>query len=78
VEDKSDIKELQDMISKHLMYTQSTVASKILTNWEAYLPMFVKVIPASPRKCFLHKYRTRKVFLILYRQLPGNPANPHP
>mgnify|MGYP003835527655 CR=1 FL=1 len=50
VEDKSDIKELQDMISKHLMYTQSTVASKILTNWEAYLPMFVKVIPFEYKK----------------------------
>ncbi len=50
VEDKSDIKELQDMISSHLMYTQSTVASKILTNWEAYLPMFVKVIPFEYKK----------------------------
>lgn len=50
VEDKSDIKELQEMINKHLMYTQSTVASKILTNWEAYLPMFVKVIPFEYKK----------------------------
>jgi len=50
VEDKADIKELQEMISKHLIYTQSSVASKILTTWEAYLPMFVKVIPFEYKK----------------------------
>ncbi|MEN8115724.1 MAG: glutamate synthase large subunit [Bacteroidota bacterium] len=50
VEDKADIKELQSMISNHLICTQSSVASKILTNWEAYLPMFVKVIPFEYKK----------------------------
>uniref|UniRef100_UPI0032164734 glutamate synthase large subunit n=1 Tax=uncultured Draconibacterium sp. TaxID=1573823 RepID=UPI0032164734 len=50
VEDKADIKELQAMISNHLLHTQSSVASKILTNWEAYLPMFVKVIPFEYKK----------------------------
>ena len=50
VEDKADIKELQDMISKHLTYTQSSVAATILTNWEAYLPKFVKVIPFEYKK----------------------------
>ena len=50
VEDKADIKELQSMISNHLLHTQSSVASKILTNWEAYLPMFVKVIPFEYKK----------------------------
>jgi len=50
VEDKSDVVELQEMISKHLTHTQSSVASKILTNWETYLPMFVKVIPFEYKK----------------------------
>lgn len=50
VEDKADVRELQEMINKHLMYTQSTVASQILTNWEAYLPKFVKVIPFEYKK----------------------------
>lgn len=50
VEDNSDIKELQGLISNHLMHTQSTLASKILTNWEEYLPMFVKVIPFEYKK----------------------------
>ena len=50
VEDKADISELQEMISKHLLYTQSPLAGKVLTNWEEYLPKFVKVIPLEYKK----------------------------
>jgi glutamate synthase (NADPH/NADH) large chain len=50
VEDKTDIDELQEMINKHLLYTQSSLAAKILTNWEEYLPRFVKVIPFEYKK----------------------------
>jgi glutamate synthase (NADPH/NADH) large chain len=50
VEDKADIVELQDMINKHLLYTQSTTAARILTNWDEYLPKFVKVIPFEYKK----------------------------
>ncbi len=50
VEDKGDVNELQTMINKHLLYTQSSLAAKILTNWEEYLPKFVKVIPFEYRK----------------------------
>jgi glutamate synthase (NADPH/NADH) large chain len=50
VEDKADIRELQEIINKHLLYTQSSLASKILTNWDEYLPRFVKVIPFEYKK----------------------------
>ncbi len=50
VEDKADIVELQDMINKHLLYTQSSLAAKVLTNWDEYLPKFVKVIPFEYKK----------------------------
>lgn len=50
VEDKSDIVELQAMINNHLLYTNSKLAEKILTNWDEYLPMFVKVIPMEYKK----------------------------
>jgi len=50
VEDKGDVNELQTLISNHLLYTQSSLASKILTNWEEYLPKFVKVIPFEYKK----------------------------
>ena len=50
VEDRKDITELQGLISRHLTYTQSPKAAKILTQWEEYLPKFVKVIPFEYRK----------------------------
>jgi glutamate synthase (NADPH) large chain len=50
VEDKADVTELQALINNHLLYTQSALASRILTNWEEYLPKFVKVIPFEYKK----------------------------
>ncbi len=50
IEERSDILELQELISNHLLYTQSSLASKILTEWEAFLPRFVKVIPFEYKK----------------------------
>ena len=50
VEDKADVVELQTLINNHLLYTQSKLAAKILTNWEEYLPKFMKVIPFEYKK----------------------------
>ncbi len=50
VEDKADVVELQSLINNHLLHTQSTLAAKVLTNWEEYLPRFVKVIPFEYKK----------------------------
>ncbi len=50
VDEKADIQELQELINKHLLYTQSSLASKILTHWDEYLPKFVKVIPFEYKK----------------------------
>ena len=50
VDEKADIKELQELINNHLLYTQSSLAAKILTNWEEYLSRFVKVIPFEYKK----------------------------
>ena len=50
LEDKNDIRDLQEMINQHLLHTQSLLAAKILTNWDEYLPKFVKVIPFEYKK----------------------------
>lgn len=50
VEDKTDVVELQALINNHLLHTQSSLAAKVLTNWEEYLPKFVKVIPFEYKK----------------------------
>ena len=50
VGDLDDIKELQELINNHYMYTRSILAEKILVNWDEYLPRFIKVIPFEYKK----------------------------
>jgi len=50
VDDRGDINELQSLINKHLMHTNSSLAERILVNWDEYLPRFVKVIPFEYKK----------------------------
>ena len=50
VEDRADVKELQDLINKHLLHTNSEKAREILVNWDEFLPKFVKVIPFEYKK----------------------------
>ncbi|MFV0506000.1 MAG: glutamate synthase large subunit [Bacteroidales bacterium] len=45
-----DIYELQELINQHLISTNSSIASKVLTNWQYYLPKFIKVIPFEYKK----------------------------
>ena len=71
VEERSDILELQELISNHLLYTQSSLAAKILTEWEAYLPRFVKVIPFEYKKV-LEEQKLRE----LERELQLTEDNP--
>ena len=42
--------ELQFLLQKHLLHTNSEKAQEILVNWTQYLPKFVKVIPFEYKK----------------------------
>ncbi|MDA3880974.1 MAG: glutamate synthase large subunit [Prolixibacteraceae bacterium] len=68
VEDKADMVELQDMISEHLTQTRSKLAAKILTNWDEYLPRFVKVIPFEYKK-ILEEEKLRKIEIELQKSV---------
>ncbi len=50
LEDPEEIAELREMIQKHAEYTQSEKAAKVLANWEAMLPKFVKVMPRDYKR----------------------------
>jgi glutamate synthase domain-containing protein 3 len=43
--DREDISLLESLIKKHVSYTGSPLGSRILDNWSAFLPKFVKVFP---------------------------------
>ena len=50
VKEQKDILELKDLIEKHFKYTQSSVAQRILKEWERQLAYFVKVYPRDYRR----------------------------
>jgi glutamate synthase (NADPH/NADH) large chain len=41
---------LKNLIQRHLLHTGSERARRILENWAAYLPKFVKVMPLEYRR----------------------------
>jgi glutamate synthase (NADPH/NADH) large chain len=45
-----DADRLHQLIQRHKSFTGSSVAEKILANWEAYLPKFKKVMPVEYRR----------------------------
>jgi len=47
---EEDCNELRTMIENHLRYTGSPRAAKIIENWDAALPLFVKVMPIDYRR----------------------------
>ncbi len=44
---RHDAQHLKGLIERHLHYTNSDVARRILDDWEAYLPRFIKVMPVD-------------------------------
>lgn len=54
VSEEKDESELRGMLERHLKYTDSTVASVVLNDWEAALGKFVKVIPKDYKKMLEH------------------------
>lgn len=60
LKEKEDIQELKTMISNHHKFTGSSVARRILDNWEKILPKFVKVYPNDYRRVLEEKKSGKK------------------
>jgi glutamate synthase (NADPH/NADH) large chain len=50
IEDRSDNRELKDLITAHYKHTQSPKAKRILDNWNEYIDKFIQVIPIEYKK----------------------------
>jgi glutamate synthase domain-containing protein 3 len=50
ISDPDDIRELRELIKRHRKYTGSERAGRILAEWEACFPFFVKVFPMEYRR----------------------------
>jgi glutamate synthase (NADPH/NADH) large chain len=55
-----DAARLKQLIERHLQYTGSSVARRILDHWEAYLPKFIKVMPVDYRRALLEMQAQRQ------------------
>lgn len=45
-----DEERLKNLISRHLSFTKSDLAEKILNNWDIFRPKFLKVMPTEYRR----------------------------
>ena len=45
LQDEAEIARVHELIARHLHYTQSTVAARVLANWEEMVEQFVRVMP---------------------------------
>ena len=50
VKEDEDVVQLKTLINQHYQYTKSTVAKKILDEWEISLSQFVKVFPRDYKR----------------------------
>ncbi|MDT8428711.1 MAG: glutamate synthase large subunit [Pseudomonadales bacterium] len=48
--EQADIDQLKELISRHLHYTESSVAQQLLDNWKQSIQQFVKVMPTDYKR----------------------------
>ncbi|MEG1379202.1 MAG: glutamate synthase large subunit [Bacteroidales bacterium] len=60
IEDRQDKAELRSLLEKHVHYTQSTLAKRILENWEEAKNQFIKVMPIEYKR-ILQEEQMRKL-----------------
>jgi glutamate synthase domain-containing protein 3 len=61
VEEEADINELKSLIAEHQKLTGSTVAEKILAEWETVLPKFIKVFPTDYRRVLEERKKKQEI-----------------
>ncbi|CAI2718652.1 glutamate synthase large subunit [Nitrospina watsonii] len=57
LDEEDDLELVQNLIREHREYTGSPVAQRILDNWEAMLPKFIKVYPSDFRRVLEERKR---------------------
>ncbi|PYO57387.1 MAG: glutamate synthase subunit alpha, partial [Candidatus Rokuibacteriota bacterium] len=50
VVDTEDVETIKDLLARHIRYTQSPVAARLLVDWERAQEKFVKVIPKDYKR----------------------------
>ena len=61
ITEENDKLQLKELITNHYNYTQSALAQRILENWDAYLPKFIKVLPEEYRQALIRLEEEEKL-----------------
>ena len=61
ITEENDKQQLKELITNHYNYTQSALAQRILENWDAYLPKFIKVLPEEYRQALIRLEEEEKL-----------------
>ncbi|MEE8141975.1 MAG: glutamate synthase subunit alpha, partial [Planctomycetota bacterium] len=61
LESEEEIAELKELIERHHRYTGSTVAEKVLSQWDSILPQFVKVMPTDYKRFLEEQEREQEI-----------------
>ena len=61
VEEPEDVQQLKGLIEEHFQSTQSSVAKKVLDEWEVTLPKFVKIYPKDYRRVLEERKNEKRV-----------------
>jgi glutamate synthase (NADPH/NADH) large chain len=57
---RHDALRLKTLIERHLHYTNSIRARKIIDNWDKYLPKFVKIMPVDYRRALMQMHQAQQ------------------
>jgi glutamate synthase (ferredoxin) len=57
---EEDVDEVKDLITRHLRYTTSKVAERVLIQWEQLQPKFRKVMPTDYKRAMLAIKRAQR------------------
>ena len=57
---EEDVQEVQDLLRRHVRYTDSTVAAGLLDDWAAAQPRFVKIMPRDYKRALAAMRRARE------------------
>lgn len=63
VEEPEDVQHLKALIEEHFQSTQSSVARKVLDEWEETLPKFVKVYPTDYRRVLEERKKQKETLV---------------
>ena len=74
--DADDVAAVRELIERHVAYTGSNLGTRVLENFDALVPVFVKVMPRDYKRVMLARARAAAAGReVTFHELTGAAAN---